>query len=71
MGKLARLAPECYRGRAFVHWTLTLEHRATGWLSVDFHQSWHLLRRDDCDADRAAVLPCGSGFTPDTKSVRA
>lgn len=34
---LPRLAPEFYRGPVSVHWTLTLEDRATGWLSPEFH----------------------------------
>lgn len=41
---LPRLAPENYRGLAFVHWTLTVEKRATGWLTPGFHQAWqHIL----------------------------
>lgn len=46
--KLPRLAPEYYRGRAFVHWTLTLEHRTTGWLTPAFHQQWRLLLLHAC-----------------------
>lgn len=43
-GHLPRLVPEAYRGHAFVHWTLTLEARATGWLSPSFNNSWrHIL----------------------------
>jgi hypothetical protein len=34
---LPRLAPEFYRGFAVVHWTITLERRATGWLNDRFH----------------------------------
>ena len=34
---LPRLAPEFYRGFAVVHWTITLERRATGWLDELFH----------------------------------
>jgi hypothetical protein len=41
-GHLPRLAPEFYRGRALVHWTLTLKDRAVGWLTPDFHQAWLL-----------------------------
>ena len=29
---LRRLPPENYRGNAYVHWTMTIEKRATGWL---------------------------------------
>lgn len=43
-GHLPRLAPEFYRGHAFVHWTLTVDHHATGWLDPSFHHTWrHLL----------------------------
>jgi hypothetical protein len=34
---LPRLAPEFYRGFAVVQWTLTVEHRVTGWLDESFH----------------------------------
>ncbi len=34
---LPRLAPEFYQGFAVVLWTITLERRATGWLSEAFH----------------------------------
>jgi REP element-mobilizing transposase RayT len=34
---LPRLAPAFYRGHAMVHWTLTMERRATGWLDALFH----------------------------------
>lgn len=39
-GHLPRLAPEHYHARAFVHWTLTIEARATGWLTPSFHHAW-------------------------------
>jgi len=43
-GYLPRLAPESYRGRAFVLWTPTIENRATGWLTSVFHEQWrHIL----------------------------
>jgi hypothetical protein len=34
---LPRLDPGFYQGFAVVHWTITLEHRATGWLDELFH----------------------------------
>ncbi len=37
---LPRLAPAHYQGRAFVHWTLAVQHRATGWLNPEFHTAW-------------------------------
>ncbi|QDV26424.1 hypothetical protein [Aureliella helgolandensis] len=33
---LPRLAPEYYRGVAYVHWTMTLQGRRTGWLKPIF-----------------------------------
>ena len=35
---LPRLAREHYQGDASVHWTLTLQHRASGWLNPAFHR---------------------------------
>lgn len=45
---LPRLAPEFYRGRAGVLWTLTLAHRATGWLTPKFHHAWQLTLLHTC-----------------------
>ncbi len=36
-GFLPRLCPEHYRGTAIVLWTHTIENRATGWLTSEFH----------------------------------
>lgn len=36
-GRLPRLAPENYRGRAIVHWSMSAEGRATGWLNELHH----------------------------------
>ncbi len=47
-GSLPRLPPEHYRGHAFVHWTLTVEQRATGWLTPDFHHFWQLVLLHAC-----------------------
>ncbi len=47
-GHLPRLAPEFYRGRAFVLWTLTIENRATGWLTPTFHATWKLILLHTC-----------------------
>jgi putative transposase len=45
---LPRLPPEHYRGRAFVHWTLTIEDRQSGWLTPTLHQSWRLILLHTC-----------------------
>lgn len=34
---LRRLPPEAYRGRAFVHWSMTMNGRRTGWLIPVFY----------------------------------
>ncbi len=34
--RLKRLPPECYRGFAWVHWTLAIEDRKTGWLDARY-----------------------------------
>jgi len=47
-GHLPRLSPEFYQGRAFVHWTLTVEQRATGWLTPAFHEQWRLTLLHAC-----------------------
>ena len=47
-GYLPRLAPESYRGRAFVLWTLTIAQRATGWLTPAFHSTWQLMLLHAC-----------------------
>jgi REP element-mobilizing transposase RayT len=45
---LPRLAPAAYRGFASVHWTLTLDHRATGWLTAIFHHTWQFTLLHTC-----------------------
>jgi putative transposase len=35
--RLPRLPREFYQGDAFVHWSLTVHDRATGWLTEKFH----------------------------------
>ena len=47
-GHLPRLPPELYRGGAYVHWTLTMNHRATGWLTAGFHHAWQLVLLHAC-----------------------
>jgi REP element-mobilizing transposase RayT len=36
-GRLPRLPREYYQGDSFVHWSLSIEYRATGWLTDSFH----------------------------------
>ncbi len=40
---LKRLPPEYYRGDAFVHWSLTIEGRRTGWLIPVFYYKFREL----------------------------
>src|SRR5947209_16676086 len=34
---LRRLPPEYYRGQAYVHWSMTMDDRKTGWLAPIFY----------------------------------
>lgn len=54
-GHLPRLRPAYYRGHAFVHWTLTIEHRATGWLTPRFHDLWRLTLLHACARYHLAI----------------
>jgi hypothetical protein len=38
--RLRRLAPEYYRGQAYVHWSLTMDDRKTGWLVPIFYYKY-------------------------------
>jgi hypothetical protein len=40
---LKRLPPEYYRGQAYVHWSLTMEDRKTGWLVAIFYYKFREL----------------------------
>ena len=40
---LKRLAPEYYRGRAYVHWIMAIQDRKTGWLSPPFYYQFREL----------------------------
>lgn len=40
---LRRLDPRFYRGHAWVHWTLSMQHRSTGWLSPEFYYKFREL----------------------------
>ncbi len=53
-GLLPRLAPEFYRGHAFVHWTLTIAQRRTGWLTPAFFHTWQLTILHACARYRLA-----------------
>src|SRR5690606_30896566 len=46
--RLPRLSPESYRGNAAVHWTMTIEHRATGWLDAAHHTALRELLLHTC-----------------------
>ena len=37
---LPRLSPEAYHGHCYVHWAMTIEGRATGWLDDPWHQKF-------------------------------
>jgi putative transposase len=42
-GHLPRLLKQAYQGRQFVHWTMTVADRLTGWLTPDFHTSFRAI----------------------------
>jgi REP element-mobilizing transposase RayT len=46
--RLPRLAPAAYRGPAVIHWTMTLEHRSTGWLDATHHAALRELLLHTC-----------------------
>lgn len=46
--RLARLAAASYRGFATVHWSMTLENRATGWLDTAHHAALRELLLHTC-----------------------
>jgi REP element-mobilizing transposase RayT len=59
---LRRLEPEYYRGRAMVHWSLTVARRQTGWLDERAHAIWreallHTLVRYRLAAPVYALMP--------------
>lgn len=61
-GYLPRLSREHYLGRAFVHWTLTVDHRAQGWLTPRFRQQWdhvllHTCARFDLAVPAYVLMP--------------
>ncbi|MEO0445658.1 MAG: hypothetical protein AAF191_06220, partial [Verrucomicrobiota bacterium] len=37
-GRLRRLDRSCYCGKAWVHWTMAIEDRRTGWLTEPMHR---------------------------------
>ena len=45
---LPRLPQESYEGLVFVHWTLTIEGRSTGWLTDNFHHHCQLVLLHTC-----------------------
>ena len=46
--KLPRLESAWYHSRAAVFWTHTIEHRATGWLSPEFHSRFREILLHTC-----------------------
>ena len=42
---LRRLPPEFYRGRAYVHWSMTVAGRKAGWMICYWGRFWRLYSR--------------------------
>jgi REP element-mobilizing transposase RayT len=45
---LRRLPPEAYQGRAYVHWSMTMEDRRTGWLIPIFYYKFREILTHTC-----------------------
>lgn len=66
-GHLPRLAPEYYRGRAVVHWTMTMRERRIGWLTPLFHAQsrevlLHTMVRYDLVSPAYCLMPDHAHF---------
>jgi len=60
--RLKRLPPEYYRGFAWVHWSLTIEDRRTGWLAPRFYYKFceiliHVAFRDCLACPIFSLMP--------------
>ncbi|MEM9586949.1 MAG: hypothetical protein AAGA03_06675 [Planctomycetota bacterium] len=53
--RLSRLPPEHYRDFAWVHWSMTIEHRRTGWLDANFFYKFRELLTHTCFRRTLAV----------------
>ena len=66
-GRLQRLEAAFYQGRAYVHWTITISGRATGWLT-DYHHLelrellCHTLCRHDLICPTYSLMPDHAHF---------
>lgn len=66
-GHLPRLAPEFYRGFAVVHWVMTVDRRATGWLDALRHAQFreallHTMVRYDMLCPTYCLMPDHAHF---------
>ena len=52
---LPRLARDHYRGHAYVHWVLSVQGRATGWLTAAFPVKWQIILLHACARHRLLV----------------
>ncbi|HVU33970.1 MAG TPA: hypothetical protein VHE61_11085 [Opitutaceae bacterium] len=52
---LPRLGQQFYQGAAYVHWTLNIERRVTGWLTPRFFEDWKLVLLHTCCRYRLIV----------------
>ena len=64
---LPRLDPCNYRGHAWVHWTMTVYDRATGWLDSEMHHAvrellLHTLTRHDLHCAAYCLMPDHAHF---------
>ena len=64
---LPRLEPSAYRGHAWVHWTMTLHDRVTGWLDDAMHRTirellLHTLARHHLHCPAYCLMPDHAHF---------
>jgi REP element-mobilizing transposase RayT len=61
-GGLTRLDPSLYTGISYVHWTMCVSHKATGWLDASHHSSlkellFHALARENLCCPAYCLMP--------------
>jgi len=66
-GRLKRLNDSYYFGRSYVHWTMSLKHRANGWLNLSHHNAlravlFHSLARGQLCCPVYCLMPDHAHF---------
>ena len=66
-GRLKRLDKTFYTGKSYVHWTMCMHHRASGWLTGEHHQQlrkqlWQTLARYHLSCPVYCLMPDHAHF---------